>query len=311
VPIQPLVIFVDHKFVSDALTEALRSAGVRWTIVDGKVTGKKATERVAAFQAGQYDVIIGSQALKTGVNLTHAHDMIFAELWWVPGDMQQAEDRIYRLGQKFPSTVRYIMAKGTVDEKVDRMVKAKQKIIEAIFDNEIVDDKAIEAAWDETGGGAEIEEVILASFAAKLAQAKASGKCFIRNEDLSNYLESIAGSSRPTIEAIETALQTKRTNPAIDQVFIDPKNVLAVEHSGNPGHTLILTDQGPVEVPVPLHEVTRTLGIHLVELPTRQGGMVHVAPRAVREVHHDRIVLRDGLILDMSMSQRAVERALG
>jgi hypothetical protein len=105
-------------------------------------------------------------------------------------------------------------------------------------------------------------------------------------------------------------LQTKRTNPAIDQVFIDPKDVLAVEHSGNPGHTLILTDQGAVEVPVPLDDVIRTLGIRLVELPTRQGGMVHVAPSAVRDIHHDRIVMRDGLILDMAMAQRAVENAL-
>ena len=62
----------------------------------------------------QTDVaLLAITACGTGLNLTRANVALFAELYWSPGAVLQAEDRIHRIGQK-SNRVRiiYLIAKG-------------------------------------------------------------------------------------------------------------------------------------------------------------------------------------------------------
>ena len=43
--------------------------------------------------------------------------MIFAELWWNPGALLQAEDRVHRIGQQNAVNIQYLLARGTLDDK--------------------------------------------------------------------------------------------------------------------------------------------------------------------------------------------------
>jgi hypothetical protein len=60
--------------------------------------------------------VLSITAAGTGLTLHAAASVVFAELFWNPGQLQQAEDRAHRLGQKASVEVKYLVAKGTLDD---------------------------------------------------------------------------------------------------------------------------------------------------------------------------------------------------
>ena len=54
-------------------------------------------------------------AAGTGITLTRATNIVFAELYYVPGNMLQCEDRAHRIGLLLPLTVTYVIANGSLD----------------------------------------------------------------------------------------------------------------------------------------------------------------------------------------------------
>jgi len=55
--------------------------------------------------------------------------MLFVDLSWVPGDNLQAEDRICRIGQKFPCNYYILTAKHPMDKLVTNALMSKMSII--------------------------------------------------------------------------------------------------------------------------------------------------------------------------------------
>ncbi len=76
--------------------------------------------------------MLSVSAAGTGLNLTRANVVLFAELYWVPGAMLQAEDRIHRLGQTSKQVrIIYVIAKGTADETMWSIIQKKHSVLDA------------------------------------------------------------------------------------------------------------------------------------------------------------------------------------
>ena len=73
-------------------------------------------------------------AAGTGLTLTACSTIIFAELYFVPGVLLQAEDRCHRIGQANTVDVRYIVAKNTLDPRVHENVIRKIDTLDACID---------------------------------------------------------------------------------------------------------------------------------------------------------------------------------
>merc|ERR1711967_192553 len=71
--------------------------------------------------------LLSITAAGAGLTLTAAHTVVFAELYWVPGQMMQAEDRAHRIGQVHSVDVHYCIAEGTLDEVIFGSLNKKSK----------------------------------------------------------------------------------------------------------------------------------------------------------------------------------------
>uniref|UniRef100_H2Z051 Helicase C-terminal domain-containing protein n=1 Tax=Ciona savignyi TaxID=51511 RepID=H2Z051_CIOSA len=64
-----------------------------------------------------------------GITLNAASLVVFAELFWNPGILVQAEDRCYRIGQRDVVNVHYLIAKKTADDCIWQMIKNKLEVL--------------------------------------------------------------------------------------------------------------------------------------------------------------------------------------
>lgn len=114
------LIFAHHTELLDAITAVLNKSRVKFIRIDGSVAASKRQGLVTDFQSGS-DVraaVLSITAAGTGLTLTGASVVVFAELSWTPGQVVQAEDRAHRIGQCRAVNVYYLHVKGSADDVV-------------------------------------------------------------------------------------------------------------------------------------------------------------------------------------------------
>ena len=105
-------------------------------IAYAKLTGSTQDRRtpVQRFQAGEFPVfLISLKAGGSGLNLTAADTVIHFDPWWNPAAEAQASDRAYRIGQDKPVFVYKLIARGSVEEKIQHLQQAKASLAEGVL----------------------------------------------------------------------------------------------------------------------------------------------------------------------------------
>jgi SNF2 family DNA or RNA helicase len=74
------------------------------------------------------------QAAKEGITLAAADIACFVEIPFVPGDLEQAQQRIWLPQKSNPLSYIYFVAKGTVDGKRIKGLLTRNKLISTILD---------------------------------------------------------------------------------------------------------------------------------------------------------------------------------
>lgn len=126
---EPVVVFVEHQVVLKKLIKSLHRQRIRHCVLEGKTPTSKRQQYIEAFQDNRYPVMLCTKAGKEGITLHAARHLLFVERFFTCADEEQAEDRIRRMGQKFPTTIWYLHAPDTVDDRLDAIVQAKRRLI--------------------------------------------------------------------------------------------------------------------------------------------------------------------------------------
>jgi SNF2 family DNA or RNA helicase len=104
--------------------------------IDGSVSQDHRAIRVSDFQ-GNSDcrvALLSITACAEGITLTAANLVVFTELYWVPGVIEQAEARAHRVGQKDSVFCQYLLLPNSPDEVVYNMLEKKKKDTSTILD---------------------------------------------------------------------------------------------------------------------------------------------------------------------------------
>lgn len=123
-----ILVFAIHKDVIWHLNKELSK--YHPLVITGDTRMELRDAYVKEFQNNERRrVFIGNiQAAGTGLTLTKATRVVFAEFSWVPADNDQAADRAHRIGQTDNVFVQYLVLENSIDKAVIETVLRKKKI---------------------------------------------------------------------------------------------------------------------------------------------------------------------------------------
>ena len=136
------LIFAHHAEVLDAIEDVIITDKIGYIRIDGKVPVEKRQELVNKFQTDEECLvaILSITACATGLTLTKASTVVFAELHFTPSIMIQAEDRAHRIGQDAGCVnIHYLVGADTLDVLLFRKLNEKQNIVSTTLDNKSKD----------------------------------------------------------------------------------------------------------------------------------------------------------------------------
>jgi SNF2 family DNA or RNA helicase len=129
---QPTLIAYEFRHDLERLKKLL---GKNTPHIGGGVSPKAATEIIAKWNAGEISTLLGQpQSMAHGINMQESgRAIIFHSLIWSLEDYDQFIRRIWRQGQKGKVFVYRLIARGTVDEVIVKMLGKKSKGQNALF----------------------------------------------------------------------------------------------------------------------------------------------------------------------------------
>jgi len=130
-----VLIFSQFTKMLELIGRELNLQGLPFFYLDGHTPPEDRVGICNRFNAGERDLfLISLKAGGTGLNLTGADTVILYDIWWNPAVEEQAADRAHRMGQTKVVQVIKLIARGTIEEKMNELQVKKRHLIEEIID---------------------------------------------------------------------------------------------------------------------------------------------------------------------------------
>lgn len=116
--------------------------------ISGSLSVDQRNDSVKKFKTGDAKVLIATpQSAKEGLTLTVANNAIFYDRGFSLDDYLQAQDRIHRISQTKECNIYNIMIRGSIDEWIHKLLKAKEKAASLVQNDISKEDYEIEADY--------------------------------------------------------------------------------------------------------------------------------------------------------------------
>ena len=118
---------------------AKRLEGYKPLTIYGEIDAAERQRSADKFQDDpECKVMIGTiGAMGTGLTLTAANTVIFLDKPWNPANMEQAEDRVHRIGTTRSVNIITLVAKDTIDERIEELLEAKDDLFQGLVNGKI------------------------------------------------------------------------------------------------------------------------------------------------------------------------------
>uniref|UniRef100_A0A3B4ZBX5 SWI/SNF-related matrix-associated actin-dependent regulator of chromatin subfamily A-like protein 1 n=1 Tax=Stegastes partitus TaxID=144197 RepID=A0A3B4ZBX5_9TELE len=147
---EKFLVFAHHKLVLNHITAELGKKNVTFIRIDGNTPSAERQQLCEKFQFSTKTcvAVLSITAANMGLTLHAADLVIFAELFWNPGVLIQAEDRVHRIGQTSNVNIHYLVAKGTADDHLWPMIQEKMNVLGQVGLSESnLSDNAVNASF--------------------------------------------------------------------------------------------------------------------------------------------------------------------
>jgi len=125
------LVFTQFRETTGPLAAFLGSVfGRPGLVLHGETEVRKRKELVRRFQEDDNVpfFVLSVKAGGVGLNLTAASHVVHFDRWWNPAVENQATDRAFRIGQNKNVLVHKFVCRGTVEDKIDRMIESKKQL---------------------------------------------------------------------------------------------------------------------------------------------------------------------------------------
>ncbi|WP_042460151.1 DEAD/DEAH box helicase [Neobacillus dielmonensis] len=149
-----VLIFSQFTKMLGMIGRELTVKGMPFFYLDGQTPPEERVQICDRFNRGERDLfLISLKAGGTGLNLMGADTVILYDTWWNPAVEEQAADRAHRMGQKNTVQVIKLIARGTIEEKMNQLQEKKRRLVEEVIDS---DEKALAMLTEE-----DIREILM------------------------------------------------------------------------------------------------------------------------------------------------------
>src|SRR5699024_964742 len=130
-----VVLFSQFTKMLDIIRKELSKLEMDYHYLDGQTKKEDRLELTQRFNEGDKDLfLISLKAGGTGVNLTGGDTVILYDSWWNPAIEDQAADRVHRFGQKKAVQVLRLIARGTIEERINELQEKKRDLVDSVIE---------------------------------------------------------------------------------------------------------------------------------------------------------------------------------
>jgi SNF2 family DNA or RNA helicase len=159
-----VLVFTRYRATARWLVELLARERVTHAAVHGELSGADKQVALAAFRAGEVQVLVSTDVGSEGHNLQHCHRLVNFDLPWNPMVIEQRIGRLHRFGQTTEVEVFNLCARGSMEERILGVLHERVRLFELVVGEM---DMVIGNLTDE----ADLEERLLALCAGASSEA--------------------------------------------------------------------------------------------------------------------------------------------
>ena len=127
-----VVVFSSFTSVLEIMELWIKDNNYKYFYIDGSTKNRQ--EIVDSFEESEEGIfLISMKAGGVGLNLISAEYAFIYDPWWNEAVENQAQDRIYRIGQKNNVVIKKFITSNSIEEKINELKNKKSKIANSLF----------------------------------------------------------------------------------------------------------------------------------------------------------------------------------